>query len=275
MMSVHLSIVTYNSPLAELEKVYDSISLSKLKWTLFIIDNSPTDRLRDFFVNKNNVRYIFNNANIGFGAGHNIAIKESIKMGIQHHFIVNPDIYFNEDVITPMVNYAEVNSQVGMLMPEVLYPDKTVQYLPKLLPSPINILWRKLKVPKKAFERFIARYELRDVPREMVYTTPILSGCFTLLNIEAIKVIGGYDDKYFMYFEDWDLSRRIAKLFKTVYYPKVSVFHGYDSGANKNLKLFKIYVKSAIYYFNKWGWFFDAERKAINVNTLRSLNIEN
>lgn len=274
-MSVHLSIVTYNSPLAELEKVYDSISLSKLKWTLFIIDNSPTDRLRDFFVNKNNVRYIFNNANIGFGAGHNIAIKESIKMGIQHHFIVNPDIYFNEDVITPMVNYAEVNSQVGMLMPEVLYPDKTVQYLPKLLPSPINILWRKLKVPKKAFERFIARYELRDVPREMVYTTPILSGCFTLLNIEAIKVIGGYDDKYFMYFEDWDLSRRIAKLFKTVYYPKVSVFHGYDSGANKNLKLFKIYVKSAIYYFNKWGWFFDAERKAINVNTLRSLNIEN
>jgi GT2 family glycosyltransferase len=89
------------------------------------------------------------------------------------------------------------------------------------------------------------------------------------MRINAIKEVGFYDDKFFMYFEDWDLSRRINQKYKTLYYPLVSVYHGYDSGANKSFKLFKIFVKSAVYYFNKWGWFFDKQRKEINKETLQ------
>jgi hypothetical protein len=77
-----------------------------------------------------------------------------------------------------------------------------------------------------------------------------------------------YDDAYFMYFEDWDLSRRIHSRYKTIYFPKVSVYHGYESGANKSSKLFKIFVNSAITYFNKWGWLFDSEREKINNDAL-------
>ena len=83
------------------------------------------------------------------------------------------------------------------------------------------------------------------------------------------KEVGVYDDRFFMYFEDWDLSRRMHQKYKTIYYPKVSVVHGYESGANKDKRLFKIFVKSAIYYFNKWGWFFDSERNKINKKTLQ------
>ena len=71
-----------------------------------------------------------------------------------------------------------------------------------------------------------------------------------------------------MYFEDWDLSRRMHRHYKTLYFPKVSVYQGYDSGANKNLKLFKIFIKSAMHYFNKWGWFFDKERESMNKKAL-------
>ena len=70
-------------------------------------------------------------------------------------------------------------------------------------------------------------------------------------NLKAIQEIGMYDDNYFMYFEDWDLSRRMHKKYKTIYYPLVSVYHGYESGANKSFKLFKIFIHSAITYFNK------------------------
>src|SRR5690606_26243677 len=94
------------------------------------------------------------------------------------------------------------------------------------------------------------------------------SGCFTLLNLEAVKEVGGYDDRFFMYFEDFDLSRRMHKKYKTIYFPDVSVYHGYEGGANKNFRLFKIFIKSMIAYFNKWGWFFDKERKEINKRTL-------
>jgi GT2 family glycosyltransferase len=109
---------------------------------------------------------------------------------------------------------------------------------------------------------------LRFVPIDLTYNAPVLSGCFTLLNLKAIQEVGLYDDKYFMYFEDWDLSRRMHKKYKTLYYPKVSVYHEYESGANKNARLFIIFIKSAVTYFNKWGWFFDKDRSEVNKATL-------
>ena len=76
-----------------------------------------------------------------------------------------------------------------------------------------------------------------------------------------------------MYFEDWDLSRRIHKKYKTIYFPEASLYHHYNSGANKRFKLFLVFIKSAITYFNKWGWFFDSE-KQIN-KCIRKLKNEN
>jgi hypothetical protein len=161
-----------------------------------------------------------------------------------------------------------LDPQIGMMMPQILNLDGSVQNLPKLFPSPFSILLRKLKRPKMYYQQFIDKYELRFVDEDKIYNAPILSGCFTLLNLKAIQKIGMYDDKFFMYFEDWDLSRRMHVKYKTIYFPKVSIYHGYESGANKSSKLFKIFIKSAITYFNKWGWFFDNERRVINKNAL-------
>jgi hypothetical protein len=167
-----------------------------------------------------------------------------------------------------MIDYMNQNNDVGMMMPQILNIDGTLQHLPKLLPNPLSILLRKFKRPQNYYQKFIDKYELRFVEKDKIYNAPILSGCFTLLNLDAIKKVGMYDDAYFMYFEDWDLSRRIHSRYKTIYFPKVSVYHGYESGANKSSKLFKIFVNSAITYFNKWGWLFDSEREKINNDAL-------
>jgi GT2 family glycosyltransferase len=214
------------------------------------------------------MQYLHNPSNPGFGAAHNIAIQKAIAAGSNYHFIVNPDIFFNEDVIAPMIEYMINNNDVGMMMPQILNLDGTVQNLPKLIPSPFSILLRKIKKPRAYYKKFIEMYELRNVPKQQIYNAPILSGCFTLLNLKAIEEIGMYDDNYFMYFEDWDLSRRMHQKYKTIYYPLVSVYHGYHSGANKSFKLFKIFIHSAFTYFNKWGWFFDNDRKQINKKAL-------
>jgi GT2 family glycosyltransferase len=261
------SIVLFNNDEHVLKQCIDSFLNTKLSIKLFLIDNSPLLNLKHIS-NDDRVVYFHNPSNPGFGAAHNIAIQKALKSGSKFHFIVNPDIYFEEDVISSMVAHMQSDSSIGMIMPQILNLDGTVQNLPKLLPSPFSILWRKLKTPPKAYQKFIDEYELRNVPQEIIYNAPVLSGCFTLLNLEAIKKIGVYDDRFFMYFEDWDLSRRIHREYKTIYYPLVSVYHGYDSGANKNSKLFKIFVKSAVTYFSKWGWFFDGERKKINKEAL-------
>jgi GT2 family glycosyltransferase len=234
---------------------------------IFLVDNSPTDELK-ILVTDSRIEYIHNPCNPGFGASHNVAIQKAMEVKSEYHFIVNPDIYFEGDVITPMVEYMVNDATIGMMMPQILNEDGTIQNLPKLLPSPFSILKRKLKKPVGAYQKFINEYELRQVPKDTIYNAPVLSGCFTLLNLDAIKKVGMYDDAFFMYFEDWDLSRRMHQYYKTIYFPKVSVVHEYESGANKSKKLFTIFVNSAITYFNKWGWFFDSEREKINKEAL-------
>lgn len=268
MTNVTVSIVLFKNDREKLRVAIDSfLNIKHGPVKLFLIDNSPSNELKDIW-NDNNIEYFHNPSNPGFGAAHNIAIEKAMKLGSEFHFIVNPDIHFFDDVITPMVDYMVKNKNVGMMMPQVLNEDHTVQSLPKLLPRPTDIFWRKLKIPKKAYNEFINNYELRFVPKGMIYNAPVLSGCFTLLNLNAISKIGMYDDRYFMYFEDWDLSRRMHQKFKTIYFPQVSVYHGYESGANKSIKLFKIFLKSAFHYFNKWGWFFDRERNQFNKEAL-------
>ncbi len=261
------SIVLYKNEEAVLQKAIDCFLKLSFDFILFLVDNSPTDDLRKLATDSR-ILYIHNPSNPGFGAAHNIAIQNAITVKSKYHFIVNPDVYFQDDIISPMVNFMKNDATIGMMMPQILNDDHSVQNLPKLLPSPFSILMRKLKRPQFLYRPFIKKYELRFVPNNKIYQAPVLSGCFTLLNLEAIKKIGFYDDKFFMYFEDWDLSRRMHKHFKTIYFPDVSVVHGYESGANKNPRLFKIFINSAITYFNKWGWFFDNDRNKFNKKAL-------
>jgi hypothetical protein len=254
-----------------LERAIQSLMKSSNIDKLFLIDNSPTDELKNFVIDSR-IIYFHNPSNPGFGAAHNIAINKAIEAGSNYHFVMNPDAYFMEDIITPMIDYMGQNKDIGMMMPKILNEDGSIQNLPKLLPSPYSIFMRKFKKPSSIYEKFIDLYELRSIPKDVIYNAPILSGCFTLLNLEAIKEVGMYDDNYFMYFEDWDLSRRMHKKYQTIYFPKVSVYHGYESGANKSSKLFKIFINSAITYFNKWGWFYDAERKIVNKKALSQFN---
>ena len=270
-LQITASIVLFNTNPIEVKKSISFFIADFPILKLYLIDNSPNNQLNTICSDEI-VEYIHNPSNPGFGAAHNIAIKNAINVGSKYHFVVNPDVSFDEKVIESMVAEMEKDDLVGMMMPRVLNLDGSNQYLPKLLPTPFTILLRKFKKPKAVYNKYIDRYELRSVPKDKIYNAPILSGCFTLLNLKAIRKVGMYDDKFFMYFEDWDLSRRVHQHYKTLYFPKVSVYHGYESGANKSLKLFKIFIKSAIHYFNKWGWFFDKQRKKINSATLAQFN---
>jgi len=102
---------------------------------------------------------------------------------------------------------------------------------------------------------------------------PYMSGCFMFLRISAIEKVGLYDENIFMYGEETDLCRRlISGAYKTVFYPDSEIIHEFQKGSHKSFKLTWIGIKSAVYYFNKWGWLFDKERKEINAKTLRQLN---
>ena len=100
---------------------------------------------------------------------------------------------------------------------------------------------------------------------------PYLSGCFMLLRNDCLRKIGLFDENIFLYTEDIDLTRRIHKHYRTVFYPDVSIYHIHERGSYKSLVPFLIHLRSAVKYFNKWGWFNDPDREFINKATILRL----
>ena len=85
-----------------------------------------------------------------------------------------------------------------------------------------------------------------------------------MLRTQALKQIGCFDERFFLYFEDTDLSRRIHEHYKTIYFPKAKVYHIHERGMYKDIRLLANGIKSAIQYFNKWGWIVDQKRDVAN-----------
>lgn len=271
-MKITASIVLYKTKIADLKQVMDSFfSTHSLDIHLFLVDNSPTDELKSICgeYQKNSISYIFNNANLGYGSAHNVAIKESVKQGGKYHIILNPDIYFDKDVIGELTNYMEANPNVGNIMPKIVYPDGGLQYLCKLLPTPMDLILRRF-IPLKTWKNKRNEvYELHASGYDKIMNIPNLSGCFMFLRISALQEVGLFDENIFMYLEDIDLNRRIHRKYQTIFYPYVTVVHCHQKESYKSKKLLKAHIKSAIYYFNKYGWLFDNERKKINKKVLK------
>ncbi len=272
MKKINISIVLYKNKKSDIKRILLKILKNELINKIYLIDNSPDDSLKMLSDLNKKIYYIFNNKNIGYGAGHNIVLRKTISDNIPYHLVMNPDVYFDKNVIEKLMEYTEKNEKVGLVMPKVLYPNKEIQYLAKLLPTPLDLIFRRFLPFKKYKEKMNEKYELRFTKYNKIINAPSLSGCFMFLKTKILKDIGLFDERYFMYLEDVDLSRRIHKKYKTIFYPKITVIHEYQKASYKNIKMLSLHIISAIKYFNKWGWIFDKERVIVNENTIKNIN---
>lgn len=272
MIEVTASIVLYKNDKEVILKVIKSFLITNCNSRLFLIDNSPTNELAEL-AKDSTCEYLHNPSNPGFGAAHNIAIKRAIEMGSKYHAVLNPDIYFDNDVIPQILNLMESDDQIGNVMPKVFYPNGSIQYLCKLLPTPYDWIGRRFNPFKKMVEKRNELFELRFTNYDKQMNVPYLSGCFMFLRLDALNKIGLFDENIFMYGEETDLGRRLINAgYKNIFFPKVSIIHEFQKGSHKSFKLTWIGIKSAVYYFNKWGWFKDNDRKLINRKCLLDLN---
>jgi len=259
---VTVSIVLYKSNLKLMEEVIASVYKTTLNFKLYLVDNSPDDALR-VLKKDDRCEYIYNAANLGFGKAHNIAIKRALEES-RYHLVLNPDVYFGEGVLEGIFNYMEGHPDVGQIMPRIMYPDGETQHLCKLLPSPVDLFLRRFFPWFPGAEARNRRYELLDSGYNKIMNIPYLSGCFMFFRISALREVGLFDERIFMYIEDADLTRRMHQRYKTLYYPEVSIYHHYHKGSYKNVRLMLYNIHGAVIYFTKWGWIFDGERKQIN-----------
>lgn len=262
MANIIISIVIYKHSYLDIKSTLDSLFEINGLLKIILVDNDSSDWAPTF--NHPKIVYEKSTGNFGFGYGHNLAIRKYATYS-DYFLICNPDIQFKKSEFEKLIDFASRRTE-GLFLPKIVYPSGENQFGARLLPTPLNLFARRFS-PKLA-EKLDQNYLLKDLDLSKPYFVPYLSGCFMLFKSNCLLELDGFDERFFMYMEDVDLSRRCAEKFGTIYYPLATVIHHHEQASYKNAKLLKAHLESAIKYFHKWGWFFDPSRDQLNTRCL-------
>lgn len=270
--TVIASFVLYRTDTDEIIRAVDQVLRSEVDAHVILVDNSvPGQAIPDF--DPADVTIVRPGGNLGYGGAHNRAFALS-RGRSSYHLAMNTDVAYGAEVLPGLVAYMDAHPEAGLAMPKVYYPDGRLQHLCRLLPHPLDIFARGFMKNTAWAKKRDARYEFHDWPHDRPASFPFLSGCFMFLRQSVLEQVGGFDERFFMYGEDVDLSRRIHEVADTRFVPSVSVVHEYRTANGRDLRRFAIRVANLARYFNKWGWWFDRDRSKINRRTLERLGSE-
>lgn len=199
------------------------------------------------------LRMLGGHGNIGYGAAHNLVIRDS---GADYHLLLNPDVELGPDALSAGLRYLTENPQVALVSPAASNRGER-QYLCKRYPAVTTLLLRGF-IPatlQKLFAGKLAHYEMRDLPDDRPsIDVPIASGCCMLCRGGPLREIGGFDQRYFLYFEDFDLSLRLGRLGNLAHVPAMRIEHAGGNAAGKGLGHIGMFIRSAWRFFNNHGW---------------------
>lgn len=274
--SLQVSIVTHRPDLHLLERCFRKLSLAiaaarddRVVRTvaLAVIENSgdravareviaaAQRRFRDANVQ---LTFLHGHANIGYGAAHNLVLHGS---GADYHLVLNPDVELAPDALAIGVRWLAEHTDVGAIAPEVYDGDgERQEYLCKRYPAVADLLLRGFAPGpmRRLFRRRLDRYEMRDVidadPEHDVIDIPAMSGACLLVRRSAIDATGGFDPKFFLYFEDFDWTVRLNRITRTAYVPAMHVRHHGGGASRKGLRHVAWFVRSGFRFYRKHGW---------------------
>ncbi|MEX0963732.1 MAG: glycosyltransferase [Pseudohongiellaceae bacterium] len=271
-ISLSIAVVCFNSCEQQLQQLLDSTltAIRALKAqvnlapvTLYLIDNSDRQHLSLEKLShlkaacdelQLQLKLLHGHGNVGYGAAHNLVID---KLQSDYHLLMNPDLRLEQNSLAAGIAFLEQNVGVALASPYAEHEDGQKQYLCKRYPSVFTFLLRGF-LPgfiKRLFAKGLARFEMHELSESQpTLGIPIASGCFMLCRSAALKQIGGFDERYFLYFEDFDLSLRLTALGQIAYLPSMRITHGGGNAARKGREHIKMFTRSGIRFFNTHGW---------------------
>ncbi|MGD9425274.1 glycosyltransferase [Pantoea sp. NSTU24] len=267
-MNIIASLVLYRHAYEDISRTLDSLLAEQSIDKVCIVDNgNHCDWLRSYLHPKVSVLSLAENK--GFGAGHNRVFQE-YKDKCEYILICNPDISFSCGEVDALFHFSKEHN-LSLTIPKVIYPDGSLQHSCKLLPTPYQLFMRRFFSPYMKISNH--DYELHHADYDRPFYAPSLSGCFMLISQQALNQIKGFDERFFLYMEDVDLSRRVSSAGLSIQYcPQATVVHESQRRSYQDAKFLIYHIVSAVRYFNKWGWFIDCERKRFNTKCLSQFN---
>lgn len=250
-ITVTATIVLYKENSEELSKTIESFLNVPRSKKLFLVDNSPTDILKDEFEHPE-IEYIYVGVNIGFGAAHNEVIPK-IRNRSNYHLILNPDVTFQPDIFAQLTGRLDEEDNLALISPKVLFPNGKNQYTSRRYPTFSELIVRRLSFLKVMFPAIIKKGEYRDKDLSRPFYPDFMHGCFLLFKTEVFVELNGFDERYFLYMEDVDICKKLDEIgWKKLYFPHVEIVHVLKKKSLKSIKLFFYHIISVFQYFYKW-----------------------
>ena len=262
MVDVSIVIVNYKSKDYTLSCVKSIMNCdwSGLGYEIIVVDNNSGDNIGELLRKENlDVKFIQSSENNGMGAGNNIGFKNA--QG-KYFVAMNPDTIVAGDTFKVLFEYMEKNSNVGVIGPQLLNPDKTIQNSCFRWYSLLTPVYRRTPLGKTMFgKKDIDRFLMNDYDRRDTREVDWLMGSFLFCRAEDLKQVNFFDERYFMYFEDTDLCRSFwEKGWRVVYFPEAKVVHNHArESAEKawfkfvSSKSARGHIYSWLKYLLKWG----------------------
>lgn len=231
-----------------------------LQYEIIVVDNDSDDSIGQILAwQYPDVVFIQNDLNIGHGAGNNVGLKRA--QG-DYFVVMNADTISFKDTFTKLYHYMETHKEVGIAGPQQLNPDKSVQNSCYRWHGLFTPLYRRTPLGRFRFaQRDLDRYLMKDFSHREIREVDWLLGSFFFMRASALKEVGLFDERFFLYFEDTDLCRRFwQKKWLVVYNPEARIIHNHNRQSARG-KWYKFltnqatrqHIVSWLKYLKKWG----------------------
>lgn len=253
---IDISIIIVNYKVKEyIANLLNSIRKASagLNLEIFVVDNNSGDDSIEYLKKlDSDVIYIQNNENIGFGKANNQAIRQAKG---KYSLIINPDTLISEDTLQTLFNHMEKNEDCGACGCKILNPDGTFapesrRSVPTIWSAACKVFGLNVIFPKS---KLFGKYYLSWLDENEPSKIPVLSGAFMFWRTSVLKKLEGFDERFFMYGEDIDLSFRIQQTeYHIDYVPSTSIIHYKGESTKKgNLKYIRLFNKALYQFFDK------------------------
>ncbi len=201
-------------------------AIQNIESEVFVVDNNSSDGSKDFFKNRfNGVKFIWNKENIGFSKANNRAVKHAAGKYI---LFLNPDTLVPEDCFEKCISFFETHPEAGALGIKML--DGSGNFLKeskRSFPSPLTSFFKLSGLAKLfPYSKLFSKYYLGNIDEKQNHEVDVLAGAFMMIPKKIIDSIGSFDEDFFMYGEDIDLSYRIRQAgYKNLYFADSSIIH--------------------------------------------------
>jgi GT2 family glycosyltransferase len=172
---------------------------------------------------------------------------------------LNTDLTWSAGTFETMIHWLEEHGDVVMAVPGIRDVAGKPQQLCKRDPTVLGLLSRRFlpdALKPACLRRYDRYYVMGEHDLSQVFEVPYLSGCCMIIRRQAFAAVGGFDERYFLYLEDADITRRLSALGRCVHLPVAWVCHQWGRGSHRSLRLTLVNLHSAWIYFTTWGWRF-------------------